>query len=1141
MTTLNAQIRCFGAGLLAAWLTVAPALADDTELFTGVEGLNPDIRPNVLFILDTSGSMGEIVDTQGPYDPTIQYDGDCSRDRVYWREGINLPQGCNRNEWFNRSALRCNAALQAFNGNGYWYGRAGQFQESRERWRNILAGRKNDHVECEVDGGIHGETTGSSRVWAQNGDDDDPWSSDDDDEINWNAGGGTRPRVYTLFDGNWMNWFYFSFLAQKTKLEIMQEVTNELLDSITGVNVGLMRFSFNNGSTYETSAEGGMVVWAMENVETARTGMKTAVSSFKAQGNTPLAESMYEAGQYYAGRLVDYGINSRGNDAVLQPSVSSSRVTGNQGTYKTPMQYSCQKNFVVLLTDGLPTADQSSESKTEALPGFSSLVGSDCDGSGNGECLDDMAEYLFERDLSPSIEGDQNVVTYTIGFDIDFPLLDDTARRGGGEYFTADDTSSLKVALTSIIAQILQVNTTFTSPTVSVNAFNRTQNLNDLFVTVFRPSTNTHWPGNVKKYRLVNGEIVDQSGSPAVDPTEGFFFETSQSFWSDIVDGNDVAQGGAAFELPAAVSRNLYTYTGARNALPSNLTNAGHAFDVSNAALTDALLGIGGPGDPSRTNLINWARGMDINDLDNDTDTTENRNQIGDPLHAKPVTVIYGGTPATPDINDAIIYAATNDGYLHAIDPTDGSELWSFVPQELLPDLKTLFDDPAATDKHYGIDGNLRALVFDEDRNGVISGNDKVYLYFGMRRGGDTYYALDVTNKASPRLMWIKDGADYAGLGQTWSTPLATRVDVSGAAYTNNDEQFVLIFGGGYDTSQDNEAYSADSLGNGIFMVDAISGALLWRAGGIGSGADVIVDEMENAIPGDVRVIDLNQDGFADRMYAADMGGRVFRFDVFNGQSPTSLVTGGMFATLGAADLAAPPPLSDNRRFYNAPDVSLVNSELAGVPPFLNIAIGSGYRAHPLNTGIQDRFYGLRDPNVFTKLTQPEFDAITPITDAALEDVTGTADQPSPTVPPNARGWKIRLATGEKVLAEARTFSDGVFFTTLTPQAPELNSCLPQSQNRLYIVDVLDGSAVTNLDGVGNDDNLTVSDRGRDLEQGGIAPEVVFLFPEYDPTACPAGEVCEPPPPECLVGVEKCEPDFTNAPVRTFWRQDGAE
>ncbi|MGH8495815.1 MAG: pilus assembly protein [Gammaproteobacteria bacterium] len=1144
MTTLQTRIRWFGVGLIAAWLAVTPALADDTELFTGTAGLNPDVRPNVLFILDTSGSMGDQVDTQELYDPTIAYTGGFLSDRVYWREGTGNPPCSDdlfdnflcrfgivtpdTSQWFNESALRCDAAAQAFASEGFLIDRAGQYVPNREEWRRIQTNEKDRLVECEVDGGVHGD--GGSALWAQHGDNNNPWSSDPNDEIDWTPGGSNGVRRYTLYDGNWMNWFWYDDSARKTKLEIMQEVSNDILDSISGVNVGLMRFSRNGGSTHELTAEGGMVVWAMEDIETARAGMQAKINSFTAQGNTPLAESLYEAGQYWAGRKVDYGLNS-----VPEPSIASSRMPGDQSLYKAPGNFACQKNFNILLTDGLPTADQSSESKTEALPGFSTLVGS-CDANGdfgNGDCLDDMAEYMFEADLS-SLDGQQNVITYTIGFDIDFPLLDATARRGGGEYFTANDTASLKVALTDIFDKILQVNTTFTAPTVSVNAFNRTQNLNDLFVTVFRPSTNTHWPGNVKKYRLnADGEIVDQTQAPAVDPATGFFTDSAQSFWTDGgPDGKNVQLGGAAFEQPAPASRKLYTYTGTSNAL----TNATNALTTGNTALTDAMLGIGGPGDPTRDNLINWARGVDVNDFDNDPNTTE-RHAMGDPLHAKPVTVIYGGTAASPDINDAIIFAATNDGYLHAIDPTDGSELWAFVPQQVLPDLKDLFDDPAASNKHYGLDGNLRSLVFDENNNGIIEGNDKVYLYFGMRRGGDTYFALDVTDKTAPTRLWAKDSADYPGLGQTWSTPLPARIDVSGAAYTNNDEKFVLVFGGGYDSSQDNAGYSTDNLGNGIYVVDAVSGDLLWRAGGTGSGADLVVAGMQNAIPGDVRVIDLDQDGFADRLYAADMGGRIFRFDIFSGQARGSLVTGGVFAELGAAGQATPTS-TDNRRFYNAPDVSLVNSPQSGRPPYLNVAIGSGYRAHPLNTDTQDRFYSLRDPTVFPKLTQAQFDAQTPITHTDLDDVTTTL---TPTIPPDSRGWWIDLAAGEKVLAEARTFSNQIFFTTLTPVGQDpTNPCLPAAQNRLYVVDVLDGSPVTNLDGQGADDALTLSDRGRDLNQGGIAPEVVFLFPEYDPTACPPGETCEPPPPECLVGVEKCEPDFTNAPVRTFWTQDGA-
>ena len=59
--------------------------------------------------------------------------------------------------------------------------------------------------------------------------------------------------------------------------------------------------------------------------------------------------------------------------------------------------------------------------------------------------------------------------------------------------------------------EVIDENTTFTAPTVSVNAFNRTQNLNDLFITVFSASDKYHWPGNLKKYEVqTNGTVVDR-------------------------------------------------------------------------------------------------------------------------------------------------------------------------------------------------------------------------------------------------------------------------------------------------------------------------------------------------------------------------------------------------------------------------------------------------------------------------------------------------------------------------------------------------------------------------------------------------------------------------------------------------------
>ena len=209
-------------------------------------------------------------------------------------------------------------------------------------------------------------------------------------------------------------------------------------------------------------------------------------------------------------------------------------------------KFSCQKNFTVLLTDGEPTEDTGANGKVPALPGFSTLVGNACDGSGDGMCLDDMAEYMYEADLDPNLPGKQNATTYTIGFTVDLPLLASTAVRGGGEYYTADDTASLSTALTNIITSILDTQTTFISPAVSVNSFNRTQTVNDLFISVFRASGDVHWPGNLKKYRLraTDGEILDSNGNPAVDPATGFFAPGAQSYWSAVADGPEIAMGG---------------------------------------------------------------------------------------------------------------------------------------------------------------------------------------------------------------------------------------------------------------------------------------------------------------------------------------------------------------------------------------------------------------------------------------------------------------------------------------------------------------------------------------------------------------------------------------------------------------------
>ena len=197
-------------------------------------------------------------------------------------------------------------------------------------------------------------------------------------------------------------------------------------------------------------SDGGSVVAAMSDIETSRSALTTTVNDLEAGGGTPLSETLYEAAQFYLGRSVDYG--SRGS--VL--SVAGSRV-GNDitsSTYRSPVTEPCGKNFIIFLTDGEPSDDDGAVSRIQALPDFDTVVGPTCDGDGDGQCLDDLAAYLLNRDLDDTLPGVQNVVTHTIGFAADFPLLVSTAARGGGEYHLADDTASLASALSGIVLSI---------------------------------------------------------------------------------------------------------------------------------------------------------------------------------------------------------------------------------------------------------------------------------------------------------------------------------------------------------------------------------------------------------------------------------------------------------------------------------------------------------------------------------------------------------------------------------------------------------------------------------------------------------------------------------------------------------------
>jgi len=1070
-TRLRTRVALFAS--MVAMVAGFPLMADDTEVYIGSSGFSSSIRPNILFIIDTSGSMStDVIVTVASYDPAQAYSGACDPARIYWDQNGNPPD-CGTDSWFEADVNTCQDSFAALTtGPGIYIGTLARYKSAKKQdtWSQLSNKQHSQIVECPADWGVHGD--GSGDAYPANESQGGPFRADSVGAIDWSNAG----RSYTLYSANYLNWKNSPAGSDftKTRLEIVKEVFSGVIDSTSGVNAGLMRFD-NKSQEFN---KGGYFLLPMQELNsTSRPTFQSVVNGLSPGGYTPLAETMYEAARYFRGEGVEFGDDTdpgTNHAGVLDPTDTSS--------YKTPIEYQCQQSSIVMLTDGDPTYDSDADTLIQALPDLNSVAGS-CAFSSD-DCLDEVAHYLYEYDQNNSLDDDQNVTSYMIGFHTDQTLLKNAASKGGGSYYTAESTSELTTAFTQILTEVLSVNTTFVAPAVPVNAFNRLTHRNELYYALFRPNRNPQWAGNLKRYKLAGDPLViaDVNGDPAVDAATGFFKDTSTSFWTqaiDAPDGQDVALGGAASKL--TVGRTVYTYTGAIAPANVSLTASEHSFHESNSALTKTLLGIGAETDTYRTELLQWSRGVDIDDVDEDGSVTDARRHMGDPLHSNPVVLNYGGTDVSPD---STLFVATNEGFLHAFDTSDGTEVFSFMPQELLTNLDILYANSGAESHPYGLDGPITIWSNDVNHNGVLQDSSGVtesgehaYLYAGMRRGGKNYYALDVTNRTSPVLKWMIKGGEgnYTELAQTWSRPQLARIKSSGVTKT------VMFFGGGYDVNQDTIDSGVDNEGRALYMADAATGARLWWAGGTLSGATLALEDMQYSMPASVLVADLDADSLTDIIFAADTGGQVWRFDLDNSGDDT-VITGGVVAKLAGSGAA------EHRRFYEKPDVSLLkrsNGQLVYA-----IGIGSGYRAHPLSSTTQERYHMLFVGDVFS--SPPSYTALTE------DDLLNVTDNLNPDLS-GSNGWYINLESSEKVLAQSKTIDGLTLFTTFKPNADSPDSCAPsQGLGRLYAVSTFDARPLHNLDGIGTLGSLTTSDRSLNLARGGIQPEPTLIFTDDD-------------------------------------------
>ena len=887
---------------------------------------------------------------------------------------------------------------------------------------------------------------------------------------------------------------------------------------------------------------------------TARDKLKQVVNGLTATGGTPIVDAYYEATKYYLGDEMDYG-KKRGyytnryhrvshagsytggtlsrdarctNDDLDSSYCSSEQINGSP-QYISAMESSCQTNHIVFLSDGAATSN-SSASKVRSLTGQSTCAIN----SGNKACGTELAAWLQENDHNGTINGKQNISTYTIGFNFSGDFLPSLATAGGGGYYPASSAAELVTVFQSILGDVLSVDTSFVAPGATVNQFNRLTHRNDIYFALFKPDQRPTWAGNLKRYEVgagSNGKIVikDVNGNPAVDPSSGFFSTDAKSWWSDEVDGNTVALGGAAAELSlddisGSGDRRVFTFTGASvGGAGEDLTATVHRLYEGNSDITDTMLGLqafsGTAAERAdyRENLLKWARGVDVLDEDEDDDATDIRLHMGDPMHSRPVILNYKNGAGA----DTSVFVATNEGYLHALERDHGKELFAFVPQELLPNLNAYYENQSSTRHPYGLDGAVSVWSNDANENVMVDNGEEAYLYVGMRRGGNNLYALDVSDRMNPRLAWVIKGGDpgFEELGQTWSRAVPTRIRI------NNQERDVLIFAAGYDTNQDADPLASvnsrttDSVGRGLFIVDARTGERVWSAlGRSGVSSSQYFDEMDYSMPGDVRVIDVDYDGFADQMYVGDTGGQIWRFDFTAYHQSGDLLSGGVMANLSGTALA------DQRRFFYEPDVALIAKK---GQRFLSISIGSGWRAHPLDTVTDDRFFMVRSNDIFAAPAgygKPRTDGsgtYEPITVADLTDITNDIDPDT-----SEFGWYLDMSgAGEKILGDSITVNGQIVFSSFRPDASVGACSTAIGSGSVYVVNVLDGSPTVDMD---EDGELEVEDREKQLAHGGIPPEPAALITENGPTI--------------LVGPEQpVDVDFDNLTQRTYWRDKGIE
>ncbi|MHB1398644.1 MAG: pilus assembly protein [Trichloromonadaceae bacterium] len=789
--------KAWGIGLVAAWLGpgVSASTISQVPLPTAA-----NVPPNIMLLLDNSGSMNNVV-PDAPYDPATVYLANCpAPNLVSVAEQVEL----------RLSSGEPRVLIVGQTANFVWG--AGEGQRCFDSSGRYLA-------KLAADGGT--------------------------------ASSGYLPAEYR---GNYLNWYFqanntspaWNSGQQKkpgtaTRMEITKGAANSLLDTLDGIRVGLSTYNGGNGAS---------ILQPMTDIRTGRADLKSKVNALVASGETPLAEALRDLGDYFAqgqdGPLLMYP------DNVSSQSVSKSTLFARNYTFTppgpAPIQYFCQKNFALLMTDGRPTSDNDIASVLRDYDGDCQNASPAClsedrkpgqsyESSGT-DYLDDVAAVLHDIDLRPDLNDQQgaavknNLITYTIGFADDQvlndPLMRDTAANGGGKFFTAANAGELSAAFAAATNFILS--TPGSSAAVAVNG----PRLSDKSVVFQAVYNSGNWTGDLKAFQLdsTSGEII------------GLKWEASRN-------------------LPAVENRNLYTWNPA--AEPKGVK---FDWDLLNDTQKQALsLGPNGVADDLGKDRVAYLRGVASLEKSGENSSGVFRGRIsllGDIVNSNPVSVSnqnfgYDRLPGSEGSTypgyrsgkakerSAMVYAGANDGFLHGFKAETGEELFGYMPAAVLPQANQL-TFPGYTHRYF-VDGPPRA------GDAFLSGGWRTILLGTPGAGGRGLFALDVTDPKSfseKQILWEISSPE---LGFVLGTPTMARLQWGWVAITGN-------------------GYASDGNRAMLLVYDLLTGKLLQTLD-TGTGSAVAPNGLSAPIP-----VDFDGDRITDAVYAGDLKGNLWKFDL---------------------------------------------------------------------------------------------------------------------------------------------------------------------------------------------------------------------------------------------------------------------